>query len=272
MTRYFLILFSFFVIATLSNCRTTKKINKAINTKDTVVVVPVKSNEDSILQIKKVMTSFNSHHINFKTFSAKIKAEYQDNDGKKPDVIAFVKIIKDSAIWMSLQSAFLSIEAFRLYVTPDSVILVNKLEKEVKYRSIEYLQEVTEIPFDFNTLQDLLVGNPIFVDSNVVSYKQTENHILVATVGKIFKHLLTLSPDDKKLLHSKLDDIDVSRNRTADITYSDFTNSPGFIFSTYREITVSEKNKLDIRLNYKQFEFNKPLSFTFNVQKNFKRT
>lgn len=255
----------------LTSCRSTKKINKAITTKDSTAAVDNKNYEDSLLQVKNTMLALYSHHIKYKTFNAKIKAEYEDKDGKKPDVIANVKIVKDSAIWISISSVFLNIEAFRLYVTKDSLILVNKLEKEVQYRSIGYLQEVTEIPFDFSTLQDLLVGNPVFLDSTVVSFRKTENHILVSTIGSIFKHLLTLSPDNKLLLHSKLDDVDVSRNRTADITYSEFSKNPGFYFSTYREITVSEKNKLDIRLNYKQYEFNKPLSFSFNVPKNYKR-
>ena len=72
-------------------------------------------------------------------------------------------------------------------------------------------------------------------------------------------------------MHSKLDDVDINRNRTADITYSNFENNDGINFSTYREITVSEKNKLDIRLNYKQYEFNKELSVSLKVPKNYKR-
>ena len=72
-------------------------------------------------------------------------------------------------------------------------------------------------------------------------------------------------------MHSKLDDIDIARNRTADLTYGDYENKAGFNFSTYREITVSEKNKLDIQLNFKQYEFNKVLSVSFNIPKNYIR-
>ncbi|MEI9935015.1 MAG: peptidoglycan DD-metalloendopeptidase family protein [Ferruginibacter sp.] len=72
-------------------------------------------------------------------------------------------------------------------------------------------------------------------------------------------------------MHSKLDDVDVNRNRTADITYDDYDNKTGINFSTYREITVSEKNKLDIILNIKQYDFNKDLSISFNIPKNYER-
>jgi hypothetical protein len=137
---------------------------------------------------------------------------------------------------------------------------------------MDYLQEVTNIPFDFKTLQDLLVGNPVFLDSNIVSYKQTGSKVLLATVGKYFKNLLTLSNNsDLLLLHCKLDDVDINGNRTADITYDDYENQIGFAFSTYREITVSEKNKIDIQLNYKQYDFNKDLTVPFSIPKNYER-
>ena len=148
---------------------------------------------------------------------------------------------------------------------------MNKQNREVQYRSLDYLQEVTEIPFDYNTLQDLLIGNPVFIDSNIVYYKKTDNQILFSMAGKFFKHLITLSGDNYFLMHSKLDDVDISRSRTADLTYADYENKSGFNFSTYREITVSEKNRLDIRLNFKQYEFNKELSVSFNIPKNYSR-
>jgi 3-phenylpropionate/cinnamic acid dioxygenase small subunit len=83
--------------------------------------------------------------------------------------------------------------------------------------------------------------------------------------------LLTLSDDNITLLHSKLDDIDMLRSRTADITYDGYENSSGMHFSTNREITASEKNRLDIKLNFKQYEFNKELSMVFNVPRNYTR-
>jgi len=152
----------------------------------------------------------------------------------------------------------------------DSVIVVDKINKNVQYRSLSYLQDVTDIPFDFKTLQDLLVGNPIYFDSTIVSFKQSDDKILLSTIGKYFKHLLTLTPTGT-ILHSKLDDVDITRNRTADITYGDYLTNNGIKFSTYREITVSEKNKLDIRLNFKQYDFNKEVSISFNIPKNYKR-
>ena len=140
----------------------------------------------------------------------------------------------------------------------------------MEYHSFNYIEEITHIPLNFSTLQDILIGNPIYVGDSVVAYRQTENHILVATVGKFFKNLITVSADNKLIERSKLDDLDVGQNRTADITYSDYEKNNGFYFATGREITVAEKTKVDINLSYKQYEFNKELSFRFIIPPNYK--
>lgn len=259
------------MIFAVSGCRPTRQINKAIAPKDsTVSVINNQSADDSIAMVKGTLDSLLSKRINFKTFNAKIKVEYQDVRGKKPDLTAVVRIIRDSAIWISLTASILNFEVYRVLVTKDSVILLNKQDKEVQYRSLDYLQEVTQIPFDYHTLEDLLVGNPVFLDSNIVAYRKIDDRILLSVAGLFYKNLLTMRSDNFVLLHSKLDDVDINRNRTADITYSDFENKNGIIFSTYREITVSEKNKLDIQLNFKSYEFNKELSVFFNVPKNYR--
>jgi hypothetical protein len=269
--KYISTRFVLFILICISySCKTVKQINKAIAPKDTSDVVIIdQSKADSILMIKRTMDNLKHNYIDFKTFSAKIKVDYQDNKGKQPDVTAIVRIIKDSAIWISLTASILNIEIYRVLIKRDSVILLNKQDKEVQYRSLDYLQEVTQIPFDYKTLENLLIGNPVFIDSNIVYYKKTDNQILFSMVGNYFKNLLTLSSDNYFLTHSKLDDVDITRSRTADLTYADYENKTGYNFSTYREITVSEKNKLDIRLNYKQYEFNKELSVSFNIPKNY---
>ncbi len=259
------------LILFISSCKTTRNIQAAITKKDsTSVLITNKSAEDSIAIIKNAIAEIHQKETDFKTFSAKIKVEYQDSKGKQ-NITAYVRMIKDSVIWISGYATVFNIEAFRALIHKDSVFVLDKINKEVQLRSIDYLQEVTQIPFDFKTLQDLLLGNPIFLSDSVVSYKETESKILLATVGVNFKHLLTLAKPNKIVVHSKLDDVDINRNRTADITYDEFENNNGFNFSTYREITVSEKNKLDIQLKYKQYEFNKDLQLNFNIPKNYKR-
>ncbi len=269
--RYLIFITVILLSITFISCKTTKQINKVIAPKDTANVMAYMSAADSVRIINTTLDAFRSHYIDFKTFSAKIKVEVSDSKGKQPDITAVIRIIKDSAIWMSLSATFLNIEVYRVLITKDSVILLNKQAKEVQYRSLDYLQDVTQIPFDFKTLQNLLIGNPVFYNDSVNYYKEDERFILISSVGQDFKNLITLSRDNKLLLHSKMDDVDMARNRTADITYDDYENKNGIFFSTSRQISASEKNKIDISLNFKQYEFNKELSVAFAIPKNYKR-
>jgi hypothetical protein len=268
-------LFTFFSFVIISvffvQCRSGRTITKAIAPRDTAKAVQVKSPADSVLLNAAVKQTLDRNHIDFKTFSAKIKLEIEDSKGKKPELSANVRIIKDSAIWISISATILNVEVFRAYITKDSVILLNKQERTVQYRSLDYLQDITDIPFDFATLQDLIVGNPVFFNDSNMVIRKTEGYLLVSSLGKEFKNLLTISTPDSLLQHSKLDDVDVTRNRTADFTYDDYTNGGGFTFSTYRQVIATEKNKLDVRMNFKQFEFNKELSVSFTVPKNYKK-
>lgn len=272
--RYFqwlLALSSLIISINISSCRSARKIQTAITKKDTTVVVPVIDRKaDSTQFIQQVYQSVQNNRItNFQTLSAKVKVEYKGADGKKPDFTANVKLKKDSIIWISINSILG--EALRAIVTKDSVKVLYKMDRMVQLRSIEYIQEVTKIPFTFTELQDLLIGNPIYLDSNIVSYKNEEKTVSLMSAGSLFKHLLTVSKNDYAPQHSKLDDVDVIRARTCDITYGDYETKNGINFSKYRKIVVSEKTKLEIELQFKQFEFNEQLSFPFNIPKNYKR-
>src|SRR6202453_246544 len=130
---------------TMYSCRSARTIHTAIDKKE---VQKKQSTIDSILTIQETMRAIQSRHIDFKTFSAKIKVDYEGSMGSQPGMTAYVRIIKDSLIWVSMYASVFNIEAFRILITKDSVFVLDKLNKEAHLRSFDYLQETTEIPFD----------------------------------------------------------------------------------------------------------------------------
>ena len=252
------------------SCRSTRGINTAISKKDTARVVLVSdAKRDSLKFIHQVFDQLAKNRIDFKTFSGKIKVEYTDKDGKGPDLTVFTRVIRDSAIWLSINATVFSYEAFRVLITKDSVKVLNKKDKQVQFRSVSYLQELTQLPFDFTTLQDLLIGNPIYLDTNIVFYRKNESNVSLMSRGEYFKHLITVTNNDNVLLHSKLDDVDETRNRTCDLTYSNYENKNGINFPTVRKIAVAEKSKIDVDMEFKQYSFNETLSLPFSIPRNY---
>lgn len=259
-------------VSLLASCRSTRTISKAVTKKDTAVRpaiqgVPI---NDTQRLIQSALLQVRNNHINYQTFNAKVAVDYKGTDGKGYGVNASVKIQKDSVIWISA-NAILGIEAMRLLVTKDSVKLLNKLEKIYTARSITYLQEVTSLPLDLYTLQDMIIGNPVFLDSNIVRYTAGNGVVNLVSLGRFFKHLLTLNEADKTILHSKLDDTNPLRSRTADLSYGEYETKKGALFPTKRQIVVSEKGKLDIKLEFKNYTFNEPVEFPFSIPKNYTR-
>ena len=269
MKKIFYILFACFSFVMIA-CRSTKKIQTAISKKDTSQVVMLTNNFDSAGFINKVITKLINNHIDFNTFSAKIKVNYRGGNGKSYDFNAFVRMKKDSLIWVLINAA-LGIEAFRILITPDSVKVLNKLDRVAQFRSLTYLQEITQLPIDFHTLQELLIGNPIYVDSNIISSKRGETTISLTSIGPLFKNFITVSNADYLILSSKLDDREVGRSRTAVLVYEDYETKGNTNFSTKRKISVAEKSTLEVTLDFKQYDFNENLNFPFSVPKNYRR-
>jgi len=271
-------IFVILIAGSIASCRSTKKIQKVMAMparKDTVKVVdtapPADLKADSMRFISSAMENLGKNHIDFQTFSARVKVHYQGSDGKDYEFNAFIRIKKDSLIWVSVHAA-LGIEAFRMLITPDSVKILDKLKKIVRLRSVSYLQEAIHLPIDFGTLQDLLIGNPIFLDSSdILFYKKGQEGLSLMSMGSLFKNYVTLNDANNTMLHSKLDDTDPMRARTCDLTYGDYTLVDNKPFSTYRKVSVAEKYKVDIEMIYKQVKFNDPLSINFAIPKNYKR-
>ena len=270
MIRLILILIT--AAALITSCRSTRKIQTAIATKkDTVIIQPTSDpHADSMRFITEAYSKLLANTIEFETFSAKINTDYQGGDGKKYDVNVFIRMKKDSVIWLSVNGA-LGIEGMRVLINNDSVYILNKLDKEYQVRSISYLQEVAALPLDLHTVQQLIIGNPVFLDSNIASYSTDGNTVSLVSDGKWFKHLISMDNNDHLILNSKLDDADPLKSRTCFLTYSDYKNDDGIKFATNRTISVTEKTQLDVKLNFKQYDFNKTLSYPFSVPKNYKK-
>ena len=266
------------LLVILFACRPAKKIqrtsetisNSKIDTTRLLTSSAAKT-VDSAQLIKDVFDKVLKNKINFTTFNAKVKAAYKSNEGDQ-DATAYIRLKKDSAIWLSMRGP-LGIEGFRILITKDSVKVINLLKKNVQFRSISLLHEFTGIPLDFSALQDLIVGNPVFIDSNIQSYNtDNEKHLQVLLLGSFFKNLITVDTANHKILYSNLEDINQQTRRNCNISYSNYENSSSVIFSTKRNITVETgQSNSDINLDFKQYSFNQPVTFPFTVQANYKR-
>ena len=97
------------------------------------------------------------------------------------------------------------------------------------------------------------------------------SNLQVSLLGPLFKNLIRLSEDNSKVMHLKIDDVDVNMHRTCDISYSDHTQVMQYQFPLYRDLAISAQSRLEIHMEVKEFNFNEPLKYTFAIPKPGKR-
>ncbi|MFM7510866.1 MAG: DUF4292 domain-containing protein [Bacteroidota bacterium] len=257
-----------------TSCRSTKKIQTALVKRDTIQTNVLSDLErarlDSIAFIQEQYVQLQAKRIQYTTFNAKLDVDYEDGTGQQLNLNAQLRMYKDSVIWASI-TAILGIEGLRAYITRDSVKILDKQNKIYIARSVAYLNEVTALPLDLRSLQDLLIGNPVFLDSSLHAYSKGNGTISLQGANSFFRLLFTIAEQEKILLSTKLDDLDLTRNRTSFLGYAEYDNRNGITFSQRRNIAVSEKKKLNVELHFKQYAFNETLSFPFSIPKNYRR-
>jgi hypothetical protein len=263
------------VIMIAAGCRSTKKISTVIQTpkdKDSIAVVDVaKAYADSLQLVKDSYSKIIAHHIEYTYFSAKVNIEYDDvQGGNHYNFNAFIRMQKDSVIWMSVIAA-LGIEGFKVKVTKDSVFVLDKIAKTYQARSLDYIRDEAHLPFDFKNLQDLVVGNNICFDTAVTYFSNEGDNVMLQTEGEQFQHLFTFLKSNNTIINDKIDDVRDNHNRTMAIANTDFFHISNYQFPINRKITITDKKIINVSLNYKQVDFNQTLNFPFSIPKNYKR-
>ena len=216
------------------------------------------------------MRSIKKHQREFVTFSARTKVLYSNKEGKQPDFVAFIRMKKDSLIWLSLAND-IGIEGIRILITPDTIKVMDKLAKTIQIRPLTMLQEISQIPFSYTDLQYIILGRAIFFDQDSIyayASKSPEHTLFSKTRG--FNNSISVNTD-YFIEKSRMDDAVSSFGRRADLLYKDYEWKEGFAFSTLREIFISHKEVFNVQMKFKEYHFNEPLSFPFTVPKKFKK-
>ncbi len=271
------IIYFLFAVGLIASCTTFKKvqiIKEALSKKDTIQVqlLSEKSKVDSSAIVKNIIEKLAQTKINFKTMNARLKVDYESATNAD-NYIANISLAKDSSIYITIRGA-MGVIGLKALITADSVFLIYPLRKNknIERKSLGYLQEVIKIPFTFSTLQDLLIGNPIFIeDAKIVSYKVNNNKLQVGMLSSIFKNLIVLNDDNTRILQLKLDDIDITQHRTCAISYSNHVPVNQYQFPLNRELIISAQSRLEVRMEVKEFNFNEPLKYTFGIPRPGKR-
>ncbi len=93
----------------------------------------------------------------FKYLNTKTRIHYKDAD-RNVSTSASIRIRKDSIIWMSL-TPFLGIEVARALINKDSMVFINRLNREYLVYDFNSLSEQFQFEISYDLIQSLILGN-----------------------------------------------------------------------------------------------------------------
>ena len=243
----------------LAGCGTARKIHTGASGINPALAEP--ASEEAIKKAEALYSDCNE--ISFNTLSAKIKINYTDANGSQPEVNAFLRVKKDSAIWISVTASFLNIEGMRILITKDSIIMLNRIEKTIESHPVDFVSEWTAIPFTFDELRNIIAGMLIFCNNQIKAVNQAGDFLQVISESPRMVSTSYFKMPEWLLARQNIRIAEPGNELTADLLYEDYEKGSEMRFSTLRSISIPEK-EIHITLSFKQLEFNNELSLPFS--------
>lgn len=232
-----------------------------------------------------VFSKLKESEFAYNTLSIKFSADAVINKDQKNSFNGQVRIKRDSIIWISITPA-LGIEAFRLYITVDSVKMIDRIHKTFFRGDYMIINELLKTPFDFDMLQAFITGNDFSYYENNIFKASTENlNYKLTTLGrrklknyvknqvdlnKVFIQDILLDPVNYKIIKQQIKELTKQNSRLV-IDYSNFQRMDNQgLFPCTLSVLVEAESKLEIFLEYTKVVVDQEINAPFTIPENYK--
>lgn len=219
---------------------------------------------------KEVLTI---EEIDYEYFSTRSKIKYKNGE-EKTKATANIRIKKDSLIWFTLSNG-VGIEGVRGQITKDSVVLMDRINRELYAYSLEQLNEKFQFDFTYNIFQAILIGDlPIPLSSNDDIVEKNDNFYVTQRVRDLRVSNMVSSKN------RRLENVfatTIKNQNTLELKYGDFKPLEDKPFAykalmvlTYFKDGKKEDAEIDIEHNRVKIE-DESLSFPFSIPDRYER-
>ncbi len=227
----------------------------------------VVSDPDFVEDTKLVFEEPDFEYLNTKT-----RINYKDSDNNLTTT-ANIRIKKDSIIWMSL-TPILGIEAARAMITRDSMVFLNRLNREYSVYDFKLLSEKYHFNIDYELIQAMILGKmPLAANdsSEILSSKQfyivRQQNGPYAIDNYISRELMKLEKVTMKEPPTK---------NSLILEYEDFKPLAAFSIPFQSLIKVNyehgtEIKNTEINIKHGRAELASALQFPFNIPSRYER-
>lgn len=228
------------------------------------------------------LKEFEVKNVNFDYLTTSSKIKFSNED-KNFSASANIRIKKDSVIWISVTPGF-GIEVARGLITPDSLVFIDRLNKEYTAYNFKELSKKFNFDIDFNLVQAMLIGN-MFKEVEPEDKVERELHYFVVRQeeGPLFIENF-IGAQTLKLERVAIVEKESTggfgtkvKYNTLNLSYSDFQALEEKIIPFGNLVSLDyhrngQKKRTEINIQHKKASFeNEALRFPFSIPEKYAR-
>ena len=241
---FFLLAMSLGIVILLSSCKTTRQSQQIALTKQTAV--------ERVEMILNQETPYNTLSGNLR-FSIK-----PGKDRGNTTTNAQLRIIKNEMIQLSLLIPFIGTEAARINISPEQIIIVDRINRVYLAESMQNLKKQFPFDFDFYSLQSLfanqlfIAGKQELTRNDYILFDYRENEFFATLSKKDSRGIIYDFTSDYSRRIQKTEIYNNTRDVNLNWDYSDFgRTSNNRLFPMKMNVTLTIPDDLiTMNLNF----------------------
>ena len=230
---------------------------------------------------QSLLDSMKSHQFRFESLSSKLDCEAK-GDSMKGSFEVTLRLRKDSAIWMNVTALGGMLKVARIFITQDSVFVVNYMKNQFFKGDFSYINKMLQSDFDFDMVQSILIGNSVtFYEENekLHSYSEDGKCVLSTIRKRKLRKLVNrnrdltkadsaqtiwIDPPTQKIARILFNDFNTKRS--FDASYGNFNPAPnGQMIANTAHFLIRAEKTLRLEMAYKKINLNRTLEFPFMI-------
>lgn len=229
--------------------------------------------------------------IRYKTLSLKFSADYQKGE-ESQSFGGTIRIKKDSFIWISVVPA-LGIEAARIFITRDSIKVINRIKSTYFTGNFSYLKKMLNLEIDYDLLESILT-NELFIYSRTPDEEETvrgfktlvdSNQYVIQSVRErkvnrkikknktndlIFQEIYII-PEIFKIVRITINDFEFLKS--LDLKYTNFNPFEEQLFPQNINCKIQDRNNvINVSIEYNKITINKDLEYPFSIPEKYTKS
>lgn len=199
------------------------------------------------------------------------KAKLDLSDGSQNiKVNAVIRLKKDEWVWITIKK--FGFEAGRALIRKDSAFIINRLNNEYYAEPLSYLEKTYGVPADLAALQNILLGNPVFLQTSGFLLDESPEQYSLSGQGGGMKSRFNINKTDLTLAQMELEDPEKLQSvRYSLSNYGELAGNRKFSYLRLLELSSPSSGKMSAGIEFSDVEINVPKDNKFEIPEKYTR-